>query len=696
MKKVGSVTNTADDNGEFTDGVAAAGIKSTHLLAGWFNTVQRELVAIVEGAGEDLDVNDDKQISKIIGKISAVITHYRNYGYPDWESAIPYYEGAVVYYNGDLYLSLLDNNLAQVPGTDDSKWQPYIQREATESEAISGEGSEQVITPRRLPPVLNAFKSDLSPYLMNIGFIGLWGGPESTIPAGWLRANGQAFDTELNPILASIYPDGRVPNADDRYVIGASDTNPVGTLRAAKWDHRHFTGQMNRDNGLGADDVFLSYVIGKTEFIDIGEEMGARGVYGDDKSNSFVGVGPTQARGYSLFTGKQPTDLDGDGEVAELHPADISLYYIIKTDQAESEQGTGAPTSIVITPGSVSVNAGTTRQFSGTILPVASAEGYTISWAVSDSALGSINSNGLYTATAGQSGTQTIIASLTTGLTATATVTQHIYLTSITIGTVPSELIAGNTYNIPVTYSPAGYTEAINPASSDASVASLSAGGALTISSAGTVTLSLTGASSGVTASITITATEEEVPEVYLQISENLSEIAGAGAAAQVEARNNLGLKALATKDSLAAADVGAVPQDTESLGTADLNTVVSPGRKFQSLASNATTAMHYPVALAGMLDVIKTTGTGVRQIYYPYNSTDVYHRYCTDTATQEFGAWEQSGGDFLALENNLSDVADVAESRENLGVSYTISTDAAPTDASGYAAGHMWYQTEA
>ncbi|PWC17071.1 phage tail protein, partial [Brenneria nigrifluens DSM 30175 = ATCC 13028] len=136
MRKIGSLTNTADNNGEFTDGYAAAGIKPTLLLAGWHNTIQRELAAIVEGAGEDLDPNDDEQISKIIGQMSAVISHYRNYGYPEWESAIPYYEGAVVYYNGYLYLSLLDNNVAQVPGTDDSKWQPYIQREATEAEAI--------------------------------------------------------------------------------------------------------------------------------------------------------------------------------------------------------------------------------------------------------------------------------------------------------------------------------------------------------------------------------------------------------------------------------------------------------------------------------------------------------------------------------------------------------------------------------
>lgn len=57
---------------------------------------------------------------------------------------------------------------------------------------------------------------------------------------------------------------------------------------------------------------------------------------------------------------------------------------------------------------------------------------------------------------------------------------------------------------------------------------------------------------------------------------------------------------------------------------------------------------------------------------------------------------WSLNGaGDYLEAANNLSDVADVATARQNIGVSYTISTDAAPADASGYAAGHVWYQVE-
>lgn len=685
MQKVGTVTNTADDNGEFTDGHAAAGIKPTLLLAGWHNTIQRELAAIVEGAGEELDPNDDEQISKIIGQMSAVINHYRNYGYPEWESAIPYYEGAVVYYNGDLYLSLLDNNIAQVPGTDDSKWQPYIQRESTEEEAIAGEGSTQVITPRRLHAGASyldeQLKAALTPYLLPVGAIVLWG--SETPPDGWLELNGQEFDTEDNPKLALIYPSGVVPDYRGRFVRAWSNGSTIDA---------------DRELGSYQDDEIKSH---KHAITMSHEHQGAtdgEGFPQTDASGPNITHAETEDDGTfprRNGTGNPLFSFGGD----ETRPINISAMYIIKSDLAESENsGSTTPTALVISPSTVTVNAGATRQFTGTVLPAALADGYPVSWSVSDSSLGSIDSDGMYTATAGKSGTQTIIANLSTGLTATATVTQRIYLTAIAITNAPTSLVAGDAGSATVAYSPSNYTESVYSSSSDSTIAVIDTDGAITSYAAGTVTLSITGASSGVTASITITVTEEVVPEVYLQIENKLSEIAAAGATAQSEARDALDLGELATKDSLTADDVNAVPQATESLGTADLNTVLTPGRKFQSLTSNATTARNYPVALAGMLDVIKTTSSGIRQMYAPYNNTDVYHRYCVDVGANPvvFGSWEQSGGDFLAVENNLSDVADAAESRENLGVSYTISTDAAPTDASGYAAGHMWYQTEA
>lgn len=640
------------------------------------------------GADANAKPVEREAMNAVLNAITGAIRQYQTNGYPEWITvannngvAFGYDAGVVVDYNDNLYLSLVSNNTA-TPGADATKWQLYIQREATEQEALAGDGSSQVMTPRRVKQLADYLDDQLhqtittamAPYILPVGAIILWGG--ITPPDGWLELNGQTFNTGDNPKLSALYPSGRLPDWRGRFVRAWANGSSVDP------DSARALGSMQDD-----------------AIVDHAHYAGIESYYRYDIPSQPTRNSPggESIRQYSARTGAI-SPAPAVNVASEVRPKNVAAMYIIKTDKAESEAGAETPSAIVISPATVTMNSGTTRQFTGTVLPSVLAADYPVSWSVSDPSLGSISSSGLYTATAGKSGIQTLIASISTGLTATAAVTQQIYLISIDIGAVPTGLLAGNSYTLTINYSPANYTETVNSASTDASVATLSADGSLTVSGAGTATLSLTGASSGVTDSITITATEEVIQETRLLIANNLSEIAASGGEAQEDARKNLGLGALATKDALAAADTGAVPQDAQSLGPVDLNTVVSPGRKFQSLTGNATTVRHYPVLLAGMLDVIRTTETGIRQIYYPYNTADVYHRYCEDVmaATPVFSGWSSNGsGDYLEVGNNLSDVTSAATARQNIGVSYTISTDAAPADASGYAAGHIWYQVE-
>jgi len=62
MQKIGSLTDTADANDEFTDGSGASGVQSTLLPAAWFNTLQREIIAVIEAAGMEPDPADDNQL----------------------------------------------------------------------------------------------------------------------------------------------------------------------------------------------------------------------------------------------------------------------------------------------------------------------------------------------------------------------------------------------------------------------------------------------------------------------------------------------------------------------------------------------------------------------------------------------------------------------------------------------------------
>lgn len=62
MKKIGDITPTADDNGEFSNGQISPYISPTELDAEWFNTIQRELCAILAAVGIYPDPGNDAQL----------------------------------------------------------------------------------------------------------------------------------------------------------------------------------------------------------------------------------------------------------------------------------------------------------------------------------------------------------------------------------------------------------------------------------------------------------------------------------------------------------------------------------------------------------------------------------------------------------------------------------------------------------
>ncbi|WP_140393628.1 MULTISPECIES: tail fiber protein [Pseudomonas] len=69
MQKIGSSTPTANDSGEFTEGNPGAGVEPTWLTAAWHNSVQRELISVVQGGGLALDPHDDAQMLSAIRNI---------------------------------------------------------------------------------------------------------------------------------------------------------------------------------------------------------------------------------------------------------------------------------------------------------------------------------------------------------------------------------------------------------------------------------------------------------------------------------------------------------------------------------------------------------------------------------------------------------------------------------------------------
>lgn len=70
MQKIGDITPTANAEGEYREGSAEAGIGPTLIKADWLNTVQRELVAVVEAAGLTPNPDKDDQVLEALLKLA--------------------------------------------------------------------------------------------------------------------------------------------------------------------------------------------------------------------------------------------------------------------------------------------------------------------------------------------------------------------------------------------------------------------------------------------------------------------------------------------------------------------------------------------------------------------------------------------------------------------------------------------------
>lgn len=114
-----------------------------------------------------------KEMNYVLNAITRNIRQYQTTGFPEFitAAAFAYGTGVVVMYNNTLYLSLVSNNVS-VPGSDESTWQVYIQREATEGETLAGVSAISAITPRRLKlktDIIENSITDISSSLSRVG-----------------------------------------------------------------------------------------------------------------------------------------------------------------------------------------------------------------------------------------------------------------------------------------------------------------------------------------------------------------------------------------------------------------------------------------------------------------------------------------------------------------------------------------------
>ncbi|TXE64594.1 Ig-like domain-containing protein [Serratia nematodiphila] len=640
---------SAGDKQQIPDDKNAEGYVS--FVEGWGEDYQKDLMSDANAKEVERDV-----MNGILNAITVALRQYQTDSFPEWitpanngGTAYPYGVGIVVRHrqgNGAFisYVSLTDNNTTE-PGTEGARWQGFIYRRASQDEADAGTDDTLIITPPTLQQAIkNAIgniTTELAPFLLPVGIIAAWG---STVPPdGWIEANGQAFDIAKNPKLHAVYPSGNVPDLRGRFVRGwahgsGEDPEPgrgiLSVQLPADMNHYHLIGRANADSGERGDD-FTMPVRGQNWH---GQSYGAREFWCPDQFAHFSQI-PNGQVGQSLASGN-PVKYDDSADMNAPHPVNVALMYIVKTDQADNIKPDPTPTNIIVTPSSLNIGVGKTQQFTAQVLPADLAPNFPVTWISTNTAAGTINGNGLFTAVG--PGTTDIIASVSSGLSVRVTVRVDILLTSIALAAIPDQ-VAGDTYDLVVTKTPANATETLTYASTDSAVASLTTDGRLMAAGEGTATVSVMGSVSGVSANRVVKVTAAPVVSDYLAIKNNLSEIADAGEAAQAEAQKNLGLGALATRDAVTAEEAGAVPVADKTLpaGT-NLNDVTEPGEYFQNVTSNATSALNYPEAVAGALKVYRTgvDEGACRQVYMPYNSTVEHRRYAFGDPLV-FSAWK-------------------------------------------------------
>ncbi|WP_133151939.1 phage tail protein, partial [Enterovibrio norvegicus] len=72
-----------------------------------------------------------------------------------------------------------------------------------------------------------------------------------TAPEGWAIMKGQAFDTELFPVTASLFPDGIIPDMRGRGLIGKEDGETVGAFAEGQVKSHGHEGSSVSSTNLG-------------------------------------------------------------------------------------------------------------------------------------------------------------------------------------------------------------------------------------------------------------------------------------------------------------------------------------------------------------------------------------------------------------------------------------------------------------
>lgn len=324
-------------------------------------------------------------------------------------------------------------------------------------------------------------------FLVPVGGVISW--PSGTAPAGWLECNGQIFNQQDNPKLFQVLGKNSVPDYRGLFLRG--------------WAH-----------GSSVYDPDSSRTIGSVQQDAMKEHSHIAGAETILNSNVPVATnrntpGGAEGRQTRNRTGGVNTLWNSPNVSTENRPKNIAVMYIIKTDLATSS-GTTAPSAIITSTSSITNLVGYTQQLTATVLPSEIANQYPVTWQSQDTSVATVSPSGLVTIT-GQ-GQTNIIASISTGMSATVNIVGYTATTSIVIAD-PGQIRVPDTYTLNVSRSPSTSTEPLSYSSSNPDILAVDSSGVISAISEGQATITVTATISGVSGTRSVTVLAAEVVE---------------------------------------------------------------------------------------------------------------------------------------------------------------------------------------
>ncbi|SLM63446.1 MULTISPECIES: phage tail protein [Dickeya] len=146
--------------------------------------------------------------------------------------------------------------------------------------------------------------------------------PLADAPEGWLKCNGQAFDTAKYPQLAKLYPTGKLPDLRGEFIRGWDDARSIDADRQLLSEQtdaiRNITG--NLYYGVDADGPLNESYFSGALYYDL------KAIVKDTKNNgSWTNSNVANAWAPAIFDASRVVPT-----AAENRPRNVAFSYIVK------------------------------------------------------------------------------------------------------------------------------------------------------------------------------------------------------------------------------------------------------------------------------------------------------------------------------------------------------------------------------